>query len=148
MKKQQFKAGVASLVLGVMAPMGLLVPSVSAATVTWTGEGDGGFNSALNWGGGVAVSGDTIIFPASANYTQPNQDWTPQDFVKMIFSGEVSGTSSKSYTITGGGIGITSAIEAIMTGSGGDHAVEVDVTLGGDATFKTTGSNTLTVGAD
>jgi hypothetical protein len=147
MTKQQIKAGMASVLAGVLAPAALLVPSVSAATVTWEGNGDGGFNSGLNWvSGGILVNGDTAVFPVSANNQMPNNDMVGLSLAKMVFSGEVTGSSSKSYEITGNGLTITSGIDAIMTGAGGDHAVKIDVTLGADATFKTSGVDTLQVG--
>jgi len=147
MKKQQIKAGMASVLAGFLAPAALIVPSASAATVTWNGNGDGGFNSGLNWvAGGILVDGDTAVFPVSANVQTANNDMTGLSLAKLVFSGENSGTSSRSYTITGNDLTITSGIDAIMTGSGGDHFVNLDVTLGADATFKTTGVNTLMVG--
>ncbi len=147
MKKQQIKAGIASALAGLIAPAALLVPSVSAATVTWTGDGDGGFNSGLNWYlGGILVDGDTAVFPASASFQIADNDMSGLSLAKIIFSGDNEGTSEKSYTITGNPLTITSGIDAIMTGSGGNHTVGVDVTLGADATFKTTGVDTLQVG--
>ncbi|MCA9328447.1 hypothetical protein KC959_01640 [Candidatus Saccharibacteria bacterium] len=148
MKKQQLKAALSAAVLGVLSPLAMVLPA-SAATVTWTGAGDGGFNSGFNWlSGGILVNGDTAVFPASANYQLPDNDMAGLSLVKIIFNGEVTGSSSKSYSITGNSLTITSGIDAIMTGSGGDHSVGVGVTLGADATFKTTGSNTLSVGGD
>lgn len=146
MKIKQIKAGIASTVLGLTTPLAVVLPT-SAATVTWTGADSDSMNSGLNWvSGGILVNGDTAVFPASANFQMPNNDISSLSLVKIIFNGEVSGTSSKSYKISGNEITLTSGIDAIMTGSGGDHQVLTDVTLGADATFTTSGSNTLTVG--
>jgi hypothetical protein len=148
MTKQQIKAGAASLFMGVLAPMALIVPSVSAATVTWEGGTDNSMNSGLNWvSGGILVDpSDIAVFPASALNQTPENDITSLTLAQIIFNGAVTGTSSKNYEITGNGLTITSSIDAIMTGSGGDHAVKIDVALGDDVTFLTTGVNTLQVG--
>lgn len=153
MKKQQIKAGVASLLVGVIAPVSLLVPSVSAASISWSGATDNNFSTASNWDGGVIPSNlDNAVFSSSAFFADnsqtlnmPDNDMAAVEFVKLIFNGDVS-KSSSSYIITGNGISISSAIEAIMTGSGGDHIIKTDVGLVSDATFKTTGANTLQVG--
>lgn len=148
MKKQQIKAAISAAVLSVVSPLAMVVPA-SAATVTWTGAGDGGLNSGLNWYmGGILVDGDTAVFPASATNQTPNNDISSLSLVKIIFNGEVSTSSSKSYTVTGNAITLTEGIDAIMTGNGGDHAVGLGVTLGAAATFKTTGSNSLSVGSE
>ena len=148
MNKKQIKATIASAILGVLSPLAMVAPA-SAATVTWTGTGDGGFNSALNWGGGVLVGGDTAVFPSSGLYQSPSNDGGNISLVKIIFNGNVSGSSSKSYSITGDPITLASGIDAVMTGSGGDHSLGVVLlALGADQTFKTTGSNTLSIGAE
>jgi len=147
MRKQQIKAAVSTAILGVLSPLAMAVP-VGAATPTWTGEASNSMNSGLNWEGvGILVNGDTAVFPTSANNQTPENDIV-SSLVKIIFSGEVPETSSKSYTVTGNAIALTSGIDAIMTGSGGDHSVALDVSLDAAATFKTTGSNTLSVGAE
>jgi hypothetical protein len=145
MTKKQIKAGAASLFMGVLAPVALMVPSVSAASIVWTGAGDNAFNNTANWTGGVVPgASDSAVF-TTASIVQSITNSGAITLDKIVFSGAVTGTSSKSYTIEGGDFTL-SGIDAIMTGSGGDHQIKSNVTLGADATFKTTGSNTLSIG--
>jgi fibronectin-binding autotransporter adhesin len=147
MNKQQFKAAVSSVILGILSPLAIVAP-VSAADVTWVDtETDSLFSTDSNWVGGVApVNGNSVVFPASAKFQFPENDLSSLSLVKIIFNGAVTGTSSKSYTVTGNALTLTSGIDAVMTGNGGDHSVETSITLGAATTFKTTGSNTLHVG--
>jgi hypothetical protein len=149
MTKQQLKTGAASLLVGVLAPMALIVPSVSAASITWTGATDDFFMESTNWTGGIIPgASDTAVFSSSSlvqNVSVPAGAGSVS-LGGIRFEGEVSGPSSKSYTITGGALTLTSAIEAAMTGSGGDHAVKNSIILGDDITFSTSGVNTLQVG--
>jgi hypothetical protein len=104
-------------------------------------------SATTSWADMVApINGDTAIFPTSATYQTIDNDISSLSLAKLVFSGENAGTSSKSFTLTGNGLTITSGIDAIMTGSGGDHMVGVNVTLGAASTFKTTGVDTLQVG--
>jgi hypothetical protein len=150
MKKQQLKAGFASVCLGIMSPLAVVASHAHAADVTFTARSItdiGKMSATTSWEAMVApVNGDTAIFPASATYQTINNDISSLSLAKLVFSGEVGSTSGKNFTITGNGLTITSGIDAIMTGTGGDHTVGIDVTLGGDATFKTTGVDTLQVG--
>lgn len=158
MKKQQIKAGMASVLIGVVAPMAVLATQAGAATQTFVSRSNvdyltpsdrGKMSADASWASMVApVNGDTAIFPVSANIQTINNDISSLSLAKLVFSGERTGSSSKSFTITGNGLTITSGIDAIMTGIGGDHMVNLSVTLGANATFKTTGSNTLQVGND
>ncbi len=130
-----------------LTPLAMIVPSVGAATVTWNGKGDAKFSDAINWGGGVILDGDTAVFAASATYQLADNDITNLQLEKILINGASTvPTSSKSFTVSGNGITLTSGIDAIMTGLGGDHQILVDVALAADQTFKTTGANTLTVG--
>lgn len=151
MNKRQLKASVATAVLGFLSPLALAVP-VNAATQTYVSLGAadlGKMSATTSWVSGVTpTTGDTVVFPASAFYQTINNDIMSLSLAKIVFSGEVSTTSSKSFTLTGNSIAVTDGIDAIMTGSGGDHSVATNVFLGGNATFKTSGSNTLSVGAD
>ena len=127
----------------------LSVAPASAATRTWTGQSNDYYSHGTNWESSIAPSsGDDAVFPASALNQTVDNNGMAVSLRKIIFNGEVSGSSSKSYVISGNEIEITSAVEAIMTGAGGDHAVATSVTLGGDTTFKTSGSNTLSIGAE
>jgi hypothetical protein len=157
MKKQQIKAGVTSLLVGVLAPVALLVPSVSAAERFWDGGSfssySNSFNTPANWTGGVVpTTGDTAVFTTDSKYSYDSatvrdidNDVSSLSLARLVFDGEVS-LSSTSFSITGNEITLTSAIDAIMEGTAGDHQVLTDITLGADVTFKTTGSNTLQVG--
>jgi hypothetical protein len=149
MTKQQIKTGVASIIAGVLAPAALIVPSVSAATVNWSGyaeESDNTTANVANWFDAVPVADDSAVFGVAGNYQEVDNDLVGLSLEKLIFSGNWAGSSSKSYNITGNAITITSSIEAIMTGAGGDHAVKTDVTLGSNATFKTSGVDSLQIG--
>jgi hypothetical protein len=151
MKKWQFKASVAATVLGVLSPLAMVVPA-SAATQTYVSldaTNLGKMSATTSWVSGVTpTTGDTVVFPASANYQTINNDIMSLYLAKVVFSGEVSTTSSKSFQITGNSLALSEGIDAIMTGNGGDHSVATNVTLGANATFKTSGSNTLSVGGD
>lgn len=148
MNKQQIKAAVSTAVLGVMSPLIMVMPA-SAATVTWTGATDDKINTATNWSGGVApMDGDTVEFPASGFSGNTDNDATSLSLAKILFNGDNAGTSSWNYVISGNDLTITSSIEAIMTGSAGEQSIITNVTLDADVTFKTTGSNSLSIGAD
>jgi hypothetical protein len=153
MKKKQIKTAIASGLVGLLSPLAMAVP-VSAADVTWSGATDASWLLDSNWDTVAPVNGNSVIFPAtsshdfeSATVRATSNDISSLSLVKIIFSGEVS-LSSTSFTVDGNDLTITSGIDAIMTGSGGDHSVGVGVTLGADATFKTAGSNSLSVGGD
>jgi hypothetical protein len=150
MKKQQIKAGIASACLGVMSPMLMAAAQAHAVSQTFVARSItdiGNMSASTSWESMTPPgTADTAVFPASATYQTINNDVTSLSLAKLVFSGENVGTSSKSFTITGNGLTITSGIDAIMTGSGGDHMVGVDVTLGGAVTFTTSGVDTLQVG--
>jgi len=158
MKKQQIKAGMASLCVGLVSPLAVFATQAGAVTQTFVSRSNvdyltpsdrGKMSADASWASMVApVNGDTAVFPVSANIQTINNDISSLSLAKLVFSGERTGSSSKSFTITGNGLTITSGIDAIMTGIGGDHMVNLSVTLGAAATFKTTGSNTLQVGND
>ncbi len=149
MNKQQIKAGLASLLVGFLAPAALLVPSVGAASITWTGAADSDMTNTANWTGGVLPgAADSAVFTTSS-LVQLIQNASPITLDKIVFSGERTGTSSKDFVLSSTGvITVNSGIEAIMTGTGGNHLVDSSITLGGDATFKTSGVDTLQVGED
>ncbi len=152
MSRKQIKAAVSAAVLGVLSPLTMLVPA-SAATKVWNGGTDDSFNTGANWDGAVApINGDTAEFPSTALFAIESQvDMTPDNDIsslslaKLVFSGDVT-KSSSNYVITGYALTLTSGIDAIMTGNGGEHQIKSDVTLGAAATFKATGSNALSVG--
>ena len=65
MKKQQIKTGLISIVAGVLAPAALIVPSVSSATVNWSGYAEESDNTTMNianWFDAVPVDGDSAVF--------------------------------------------------------------------------------------
>ena len=152
MKKQQIKAGLASACIGIVSPMMLVASQAHAVERTFIARSAvdiGKMSAATSWADMVApINGDTAIFPASATYQTINNNATSLSLAKLVFSGENSDVSEKSFTITGNGLTITSGIDAIMTGSAGNQMVDVDVTLGADATFMTDGASSLQVGND
>jgi hypothetical protein len=150
MKTKQIKVAALTAVMGIVAPLAMIAPA-SAATQVFESRSAvdiGKMAASTSWVSSVVpVDGDTVSFPASAKYQTINNDISSLSLVKILFDGESTlSTSSKSFTISGNGFTITSGIDAIMTGLGGEHAVNTDVSLGADVTFKTTGVNTLTVG--
>jgi hypothetical protein len=150
MKKQQIKASLSAVVLGVLSPLAMAVP-VSAATVTWTGTGENSlFGEASNWSSAsVPASSDTAVFSTATPFgLNVSNQGSADSLAKVVLSGEVPSSSGRNYEFSGKGYNLSEGIEAIMTGAGGDHTFGVNITLTGDATFKTTGSNTLTIGDD
>jgi len=149
MNKRQIKASVASAILGVLSPLAMIAPA-SAATQTFEARSItdiGKMSASTSWASLTApVNGDTVVFPSTATYQYIVNDISSLTLAKIIFNGNVTGTSSKSYDIEGNAISLSGGIDAIMTGNGGDHSVSTGVTLTADQTFKTTGSNTLQVG--
>jgi len=160
MNKRQIKASVASAILGVLSPLAMMAPA-SAATVNWDGSTNDKFSVGANWStGSVPGSVDTAVFSGDAFLGYGTQtvgtldnDTTSLSLAKIVFDGsptlsptESVTLSSKSYSITGNNLSLSGGIDAIMAGGGGDHSVVVDVTLTSAQTFKTTGSNTLSVG--
>jgi hypothetical protein len=137
----------------------LSVVPTSAADVSWGGIGDDAhatpfnanrtdeYTNIANWIGGTAIpsASDNAVFGVNGLVQKVNVS-ASVELVKIIFSGANTGTSSKSYTLSGSTITVNGGIDAIMTGNGGEHAVKNNITLNADATFKTTGSNTLAVG--
>lgn len=151
MTKQQIKTGVGSSLATIVASMLLFAPMASAATVNWSGhneEGDNTTSASGNWYDSVPINGDSAVFGVDGNYQTIDNNLSNLSLAKIIFSGEVGSDSSKSYSISGNGLTVTEAIEAAMTGTGGDHKVGVDVTLGDNVTFMTDGVDTLEVGGD
>jgi hypothetical protein len=159
MTKQQIKTGAASLLVGLLAPVALLVPSVSAVEIFWDGGSyvspDGLFSTGANWVGGISpTDGDSAILTAESKYDYASatarslvNDISNLSLLNLGFDGE-SLLSSTSFDIAGNGLTINSAINANVGGTGGDHKVGTDVSLGSDVTFKTLGSNTLQVGEE
>jgi hypothetical protein len=157
MKKQQLKAGISAAVIGLLSPLALAVPA-SAAAVSWKGHESGGagnnnVNSGYNWvGESVPDNADTWYFPASGVSQVVNVDIaqvsSPIDVGGIYFNGTYSGPSEKVYSLAGDAIDLLGNIEATMTANvgGGAHSVGLDVNLQADVTFKTTGSNTLSIG--
>lgn len=152
MKKHQIKATISAVVLGMLSPLATIVPA-SALTRTWNGSVDDTFANASNWDTASPINGDTIVFPATSNYDfasatlrESSNNIVSLSLAKIIFNGEVA-LSSTSFNVGGAEeLTLTEGIDAVMTGNGGDHSVEMDLTLGADAIFKTTGSNTLSIG--
>ncbi|MCA9346088.1 hypothetical protein KC960_01200 [Candidatus Saccharibacteria bacterium] len=157
MRKQQIKAAISATVLGVLSPLAMVVPASAATEIYWDGGSyvspDGKFNTSSNWVGNVVpTTGDIAVFTAESKYDYGSatvrsidNDVSSLSLARIVFDGDVS-LSSTSFELSGNSITITDGIFATMTGNGGDQQVKNSVTLGADATFKTTGSNTLSVG--
>ena len=165
MKKQQIKAGISAAVIGVLSPLAMVVPA-SAANQHWAGHHpvgsyDGLAGTASNWQEGIVpASGDSVHFGTdginqiidfdyyhTASSGQPGAAPNSLELLNIVFDGERTGSSSKSYTVSSDTlINLSGDIRSIMTGTGGDQALKASVALAADSTFKTTDSNTLTVG--
>ena len=152
MKTKQIKSAFSAAVIGLATPLAMVMPA-SAADSEWVGSVSSQYGAFVNWmpQSVPGLAGDNAVF--SANATNQIVEATvggPFTLDKIIFNGNNPGTSSKSYNITGD-IPFTfqEGIDAVMTGSGGDHSVELDsINIGDNAIFRTTGSNSLSVGAD
>jgi len=161
MNTKQLKAAALSAVMGVISPLAMMVPATSA-DLSWGGIGDGNhvspFNedrsdsvsSSANWmGGATLMDGDNAMFTVDGLVQNINFD-AAYSLASIVFEGENTSTSSKDYTLSGAsGVTLTDSVESKMTGSGGNHALNMDVSLDSDVTFMTDGaSNTLSVGDD
>ncbi|CAN5708945.1 hypothetical protein BH23PAT2_BH23PAT2_02820 [soil metagenome] len=110
----------AALALSVASLFLLAVPSVSAATITWSGIGiDANMSNDENWEGYIAPgSGDTVVFPAGVSNRTVNNDLsTSTTFVAINFTG--TATLDGNYTISGNSFGLTNGFNLTMTGTGG-----------------------------
>jgi hypothetical protein len=97
----------------------LIMPKTFAATITWSGDGDGtNFSDGDNWVGGVApVDGDDIVFPADlidSNTYPVNIDIEDLVLAGLTIGGEciadtssVLSISSSSYFILSGDIDVS-----------------------------------------
>lgn len=86
--------------LAVLAAQFVHVVPTSAATLTWTGGGDGSkFSDAANWSTGqVPVTGDALTFPGVVG---TNTVSLQNDLTNVVFSGvQLSLTASSSYGST------------------------------------------------
>jgi len=149
-KTKQLKAAVLSTVVGVLSPLAMMVP-VSAADVAWTGATDDFYNDGTNWSGGSTPSVSDVAVFSVDSVVQNISVASGGGNVSVggfTFEGEVNDTSSKSYTIGGGSFALAGDVMAMMTGAGGDHAIDSSIVLQDNVTFMTSGVDTLTIGGD
>lgn len=124
---KRFVSGASSLVLGVLAPLFVFVPQVSAAVRTWDGEGaDNNWSTAANWSADTApVNGDSVTFDRTiltANETLNN------DISSLSLAGiNVTGTSSYDYALNGNAITLTGDY---LVSSGDFSETNMDITIG------------------
>ncbi|HMT19031.1 MAG TPA: hypothetical protein PKD20_04315 [Candidatus Saccharibacteria bacterium] len=146
--RRHLKLRIGTLLLGILSPLATAIPA-HAATTTWVGGGEYGWTDDANWSSGSPGANDTAVFSTDSPHNlEVGILGTSQSVAKIEFSGEVPTSSGRNYVISGKGLSISEGIEAIMTGAGGDHSVGVSVTLTADATFKTSGVDTLAIGDD
>lgn len=131
--KTKIIASLISLVVSLLAPLGILVPQASAAvdTCTWTGGGsDNNFSNAANWSGcdngTVPENGDSLVLDQSI-LTQ--NEVLNNDLVGLSLSG-ISLTNSafsNTFTISGNSLALTGDITET-----GTYVLElqVDLTVG------------------
>jgi autotransporter-associated beta strand protein len=106
--------------------LGLAV-SAQAATLTWTGGGDGvSWNDADNWGGFTPASGDTLIFTSAANGQTLNNNTAADNTYIINFA-----TGANNITFSGNRV--TSLQNAWFTTANnntfGSHTINFDVLM-------------------
>lgn len=122
----------------IVLPFGA-VQNVSAATLTWTGDGDGSsFSDGNNWNTASApVDGDVLNFSyvGLGSYVQLTNDIVDLSVAGITVSG--TPTTYSGYTITGSNdLTLTGNISNTATYSGSEQAfnINTDVILGADVT--------------
>jgi len=158
MKLLQNTKYVAAALLFVFATTALSFVNVkfaSAASVSWTGAGDGTtFSDTANWGSGAAPQdGDVLTFSVAGLSAQKvlNNDISGLSLAGITFSGNAD--SYFSYTLQGNPLTLTGTVQNTSTGANADYSVPViqnNLTLGSNVTVNkvnigTTGT-TLNVG--
>ncbi len=136
-----------ALVLSFVSLVGLInIPKADAAapyTCTWTGAGgNSNFSTAGNWSGcnsaaPVATDGDNLVFDntsLTSNQTLTN-DITNLTLGSISFQGTNSNTPVYGYTLTGNAITVNSGIN---DSSNSETILNIDITLGGNATINDT----------
>ena len=110
-----------------------------AATLTWTGSGDGTtFSDGANWSTGNApVNGDALTFGVAGLSAQRvlDNDISGLTLVGITFSGNAD--SYNSYTLQGDPITVSGAISNTTTGENADYATPViqnNLVLNGNTT--------------
>lgn len=137
MRIKRLITGLTASVLGFSSLLTIgLTPLASAAgqTCTWTGATDLNFSTATNWsgcGGSTPTSGDDLVF----DNTSLSDVVTLNNDMSGLVVGTISftGTGVNYFAITGNGITINSGI---TENSAEASELDVDITLGGDATFS------------
>lgn len=165
MKKQQIKASIAAVVLGVLSPLAMFVPAGAVANMYWTGnaENNDGLGSQFyNWEDlSVPISGNSLHFGADGinqtidldimhNAPVSESAVGSMDLLDIVFDGEWVGsdTSNKNYAISSDYIiNLSGDIRSIMTGTaGGNQSIDASISLQADSIFKTDASSALVVG--
>ncbi len=159
MKLLQNTKYVAAALLFVFATTALSFVNVkfaSAASVSWTGAGDGTkFSDTANWGSGAAPQdGDVLTFNVAGLSAQKvlNNDISGLSLAGITFSGNAD--SYFSYTLQGNPLTLTGAVQNTSTGTNANYSIPViqnNLTLGSNVTVNkvnigTTGT-TLNVGS-
>lgn len=135
--KTKITTTLVSLVVSLLAPLGILVPQASAAAgiCTWTGAAvDDNFSNASNWTGcdvaGIPEDGDSLVFGVASA--------TPNNNMGTIVVASI--TFNEATTITGNEIGLQSVIV------NSSSQIQTNVVIAGGATIS--GSGYLTIGLD
>jgi len=153
------KTTITAMVVSLLSPLVLFVPSASAApdTCTWVGAGaDNNFSTAANWtgcdNGNVPENGDTLSFDvtnADTNPTIVNNDFASLDIAGIDITGTNAGFNN--YVWTGNAFTLTGNITGDNTNS--IMWIQTDITFGSNVTLSapagavwlgnSDGSNTL-----
>ncbi len=117
------------------------VQFASAATMSWTGAGDGtDFSDTANWGSGaVPQDGDVLTFNVAGLSAQKvlNNDITGLSLAGITFTGNAD--TYYSYTLQGNPITLTGNIQNTTTGVNSDYSIPVvqaNLTLGANSTVS------------
>lgn len=138
-KRAKYTLAVPAFVVASVVTQFTQVIPTYAATLTWTGGGDGtSFSDSANWNtGAIPGDGDAITFNV-AGLTAPgtlNNDITDLDLIGITFSGVAD--SYYSYTVNGNALNVEGAIANTSTGTDSTFAtptVAAPLTLTGNTT--------------
>ncbi len=133
------KVALVSMLASLVTPLAILVPKVSAAAVTWDGEGaDNNWSTAANWSGdAVPVDGDSLIFDVSilSQNETLNNDLTDLSVVGVTRSGDAGVSDQFSYTVEGNPIILSGPIVGAGDDEWGQLRMEIGITLGSNVTI-------------
>ncbi len=115
------------------------LPSVSAATVTWTGAGgDANWTTAANWGGTAPVAGDALTFDGTTQLTDTNNFAAATTFLGITFN-----AGAGSFVLSGNSIDSTGGI---VNNSLNLQTVNLDLIFASTHTLNSITGGTMVIG--